>query len=253
MPNLQAGLVIGTYAALPYIHLHLEARNRLYPELPTLVHDDCSHQQEELRKLCNDYGVAFISTPQRKAPAIGDLSAFQEGLEWARGHNIDVLVKLSRRFIPKVNWVDDLIDLAHRSGHHTFSNITTSFDFGFRTECLGLRVKDWLQPGIISDLREKVARNREVFVEGHLHNLARRLNQSHPTAREWDDAHQRPAHQNAYAVWDFMGTDRQTPQSGFLWHNSHQTIDYFLLSNEWGLPYRPEDFTDPNQGGGSGR
>ena len=36
-PVVPLGLVIGTYAALPYIHLQLEARRRLYPDVRTLV------------------------------------------------------------------------------------------------------------------------------------------------------------------------------------------------------------------------
>ena len=35
-------LVIGTFASTAYIHLQLEARRRLYPEVPLLVHDDGS-------------------------------------------------------------------------------------------------------------------------------------------------------------------------------------------------------------------
>jgi hypothetical protein len=31
-------LVVGTFAAVPYVHLHLEARRRLYPDIGMLVH-----------------------------------------------------------------------------------------------------------------------------------------------------------------------------------------------------------------------
>ena len=35
-------VVIGTFASVPYVHLHLELLKRNNPEVPVMVHDDCS-------------------------------------------------------------------------------------------------------------------------------------------------------------------------------------------------------------------
>src|SRR5207253_8771607 len=76
----QVGMVLGTYAAVPYIHLQLEARQRFYPTVPLLVHDDGSHKIAPLRALCQQYGCDFEYNGQRQPPCLGDLSAFVGGL-----------------------------------------------------------------------------------------------------------------------------------------------------------------------------
>ena len=72
-PPVTIGLVVGTFAAVPYVHLHLEARRRLYPHVPLLVHDDASPKQGELRRLCEEYGCEFESNDIRQPACIGDI------------------------------------------------------------------------------------------------------------------------------------------------------------------------------------
>ena len=48
-PVVPLGLVIGTYAALPYIHLQLEARRRLYPD----------EQPVEYGRLAQEWGLPY--------------------------------------------------------------------------------------------------------------------------------------------------------------------------------------------------
>lgn len=250
---LNVGLVIGTFASVPYVHLHLESRRRNYPDIPTLVHDDCSSKRNQLEELCEQYGCDFISTEMRLQPTMGDLSAIVKGLEWAKTKEIDILAKMSRRFIPLVDWVSDLKLLAYDSGHHTFSNLTRTFDFGFRTECIGMRLRDWLQNTSASAMHASLEANREIFVEGYIHDLARKLNRHNPQAELWDQIHRRPPEANAYAVWDFIGEDRCTRFDRFMWHNAYYPQDYADLAMLWNLPYIRERFTDPNEGDGDGR
>ncbi|MBI2968498.1 MAG: hypothetical protein HYY40_11900 [Bacteroidetes bacterium] len=252
MNNLKIGLVIGTYSAVPYIHLHLESRKRNYPEIPILVHDDCSHNKQKLIELCKEYGADFVSTTQRSVPTLGDISAFVRGLEWANKQGFDVLVKMSRRFVPKSGWTAELINLV-QTGHHTFSNVTRSFNFGFRTECIGMKVKDWLQDIAINNLTKTLNNNVEVFVEGHIHNIARELNKLNKKAQSWDIVNNRPPEANAFAIWSFMGDDRCVQYPGFLWHDSHLPGDYYDLANQWNFTYAVEDFNDPNEGDSNGR
>src|SRR3954471_7147461 len=97
-PLPSVGVVIGTFAAVPYVHLHLESRARNYPHVPMLVHDDGSPRRKELQSLCERYGADFISRPTRAQPTIGDLSAFVSGFDWAHERRFSLLVKMSRRF-----------------------------------------------------------------------------------------------------------------------------------------------------------
>ena len=90
----EIAMVVGTFAAVPYVHLHLEARRRLYPEVPLLVHDDHSPQVAELESLCRSYGADFEQTATRLPPCKGDLSAFVGGLAWARERGAGLLVKM---------------------------------------------------------------------------------------------------------------------------------------------------------------
>jgi len=101
------GLVIGTYGSPAYIQLHLETARRLYPHIPIIIHDDCSNNVD-LPKICEQYGVKLFSTPTRRGHTRGDLSAMICGLKWASENNFDILIKMSRRFIPLINWTNSL-------------------------------------------------------------------------------------------------------------------------------------------------
>jgi hypothetical protein len=244
------GLVIGTYASVPYIHLQLEARQRFYPNVPTLVHDDCSGRSEELFHLCREYGCDFESNSRRMPATLGDLSVFLGGLKWAEERGIDLLLKVSRRWIFLVDWTADLIALAFASQRATYSNYTETFGFGFRTECVGLAVKLWGTPEIYRPLIERIRRGEELFVESYLHHLAVLLDQSLSTeAHRWRLRHPMTSDRQGYSAWPLMGTDRVQPRvpANYLWHDAHTPHDYAQQAASWELPYTATDFSDPNQ------
>jgi hypothetical protein len=249
----KVGLVIGTFAAVPYIHLQLEARKRFYPKIPILIHDDASHRQKELARLCADYGADFESNAARQPPCVGDLTAIAGGLLWAKEKGIDLLVKASRRWIFRTDWATDLRRLAMASQYATFCSYTTTFDFGFRTECFGMSVNAWTNPPIFAELTEPIRDGRTVFVEGFVHNLARKLESfQSEEAEQWRIAHPMPRARSGYAQWGMMGTDRCASSANYLWHNCDSAAEYYRTAVDWGLPYAESDFADPNQGAGNG-
>jgi hypothetical protein len=247
------GLVVGTYGSVPYVHLQLEARRRFYPDVSLLVHDDGSSKGDELRRLCEEYGCEFETNESRRLTNIGDISCFLGGLLWAQWRHLDLLVKVSRRFLPVVNWVPELQELAMASQYATYSNFTESFNFGFRSECVGMAVNEWIDHRVHEQLAAIALGPREPFVEAVLHNIARRLAATRcEQAVQWDKARGlRPSDRDGYAPWEFMGTDRCRRYPQFLWHDSASPEDYHRLACEWGLAYSMEDFLDPNQGFGS--
>ena len=252
------GLVIGTFAAVPYIHLQLEARRRLYPDVPTLVHDDGSPVRDDLLSLCAQYGVDFESNSQRLPYAnhLGDLSTFLGGLQWAKSKGIELLLKLSRRWLPLSDWTDDLITLAMESQNATFSNHTISYGFGFRTECLGMAVSRWATDRVFESIIARMVTGEDVFVEGYIHQFAMEFDLANcMTAQLWNERHPLPPDRRGYAPWAWMGTDRcyASPSAGYLWHNSHPPTMYAQQAQTWGLPYTNADFEDPNQRFGLGR
>lgn len=247
------GMVIGTFAAVPYIHLQLESWRLSYPDVPLLVHDDGSPQQETLASLCQDYGADFECNSSRQPPCVGDLTAFVGGLEWARRQQLDILLKVSRRWVFLVNWVTSLRALAMQSQYATFCSYTTSFGFGFRTECVGLAVKQWHSPIFLDDALCRIERGESVFVEAYVHEFARRFERSNgPTAERWRAAHVMPEDKSGYALWSLIGTDRCERSSSFLWHDCSSAADYQSAAAEYGLQYESAAFADPNQGAGNG-
>lgn len=244
-------VVVGTFAAVPYIHLQLESRRRFCPDVPYLVHDDCSPLRDRIAGLCGEYGVDFEHNSRRLPPLKGDLSAFYGGLHWAASIGANLLVKLSRRFVPAVAWTEELIALVRESDYATYCSWTTSFDFGFRTECLAMAVEEWI--GHLPEIAAAIKVESRIFVEGFMHNLAKRSSRRNSlSALQFDERiGARPSDRCGYAPWAFMGTDRRARYDQFLWHDSANASDYANLAREWGLPYTVGDFANPNMGFGN--
>jgi hypothetical protein len=245
------GIVIGTFAAVPYVHVALECRKRLYPDIPLLVNDDGSPEAPKLRALCRQYGAFLIVNKGRKRPGVGDVSAFVHGLEWAAPRKLEILVKLSRRFIPLYNWVPQLQELAWRTQYATYSNECRYFQYGFRTECMAMHVESWRHSEVFERMRELVRRNEPAFVEGFVHNLARAIHLHNCDAnRDYERRYPRPPDKDAYGLWDITGTDRTLRRPHVLWHDCDGGVDYNRIAKLLGLPYSTIDFEDANQGHG---
>lgn len=250
------GLVIGTFAAVPYVHLHLESRKRHYPSVLTLVHDDGSPFAEQFQTLCERYYAEYSASPRRIGHQSGDLAATLKGLEWGRAKGLDIIVKMSRTFIPTINPFQQLQQVAWETQYATFSNICRGWGLGFRSECVGFHTETWHLTRVVDRMRQAVARGRRHynFVEIFLHKLAREVHRDNCEAnRVYEEAHPRPHTANGYGVWEWMGEDGTRKQPGLLWHRAHQASEYYQLALAYGLTeYRIEDFRDPNQNQGIG-
>ncbi len=241
------GVVVGTFASLPYVHLQLEARKRFYPLIPLLVHDDHSPQRDSLSRLCAEYGAMFESNNYQMPDSLGDMTAFLGGMLWAPSVNVDLLVKLSRRFIPLRDWVQDLTRLALDSQGATYSHSCTSFGMGFRTECMGLHVETWKRLGPLEDIRKKILAHDSQFVEGYMHGLAGSVSGTTCLAHNmWEDSFKRPPSERGFVPWDFMGKGRLEPNENVLWHDRDDHARYHDLGVSWGLPYSLKQYQHPN-------
>jgi hypothetical protein len=250
------GLVIGTFAAVPYVHLHLESRKRHYPSVLALVHDDGSPFTERFRALCERYYAEYYSPPQRIGHQSGDLAATLKGLEWGRANGLDITVKMSRTFIPITNPFHQLQQVAWETQYATFSNICRGWGLGFRSECVGFHTQTWHLTSMVERIREAVTRGRRHFdfVEIFLHKLAREVQRNNCEANQvYEEIHPRAHATGAYGLWEWMGQDGTKKQPGLLWHRADQPFDYYQLALAYGLTeYRLEDFSDPNQNYGIG-
>lgn len=250
----EVGLVIGTYAALPYIHLQLEARRRLYPDVITLIHDDGSRQGAEMEKLAREYGAEFVTHPVRHHHHLGDLSIYPIALTWAERRKLRFLLKVSRRWIWRVDWREDLIRLFEGTEAPTVSNFTESYNFGFRTECVAFNVRRWNSEAFLEDCQARIDGRKHVFVENYIHVWAKRFSDTGSNCwSEWQKANPVPEDRRGYAPWPLMGTCRQSTFPTRLWHDADAPMQYARLAREWGLPYEEVDFADPNMGTGPGK
>ena len=239
-PTPAVGLVIGTFAAVPYVHLALESRRRHYPDVPLLVHDDASPEQDRLRSLCREYGAEFVSTGVRGAHARGDLSTYVRGMGWAEETGLELLVKMSRRFIAMHDWVPGLQRLAYDTQYATYSNQCLHYHYGFRTECVAFHAASWRRAGAIDEMKDAMTRGPAVFVEGLVHELARLVHQWNCGAnRDYEARHPRPSQADAYGPWPIMAERRIARKPNVLWHDADEPADYCRQARLYGLPYRP--------------
>jgi hypothetical protein len=250
------GLVIGTYAAVSYVWLQLEARKRFYPHVPVFVHDDGSHKRNRLKYLCDVYEVEFSTNKVRLGHTMGDLSTYIAGLEWARDHGIDLLLKVSRRWLFLVDWTTSLLNLAMWSQYATIGTwsppgkLDYINPFHFRTECLGLSVKAWSQDWVQTKLTG-ACRKDMVRIELFMHDLAKHLEKDQcDDAKRWRISHPVDEDKRGYAIWDFIGTSRHEREgcSHIMWHGWSSYADYHELAMSWGSPFSEQSFADPNHG-----
>lgn len=241
--NINIGIVIGTYASVPYIHLQVEARRRFYPEVPALVHDDASIGAKALADLCDEYDVDFESNSTHQPPYAGDLSVFVGGLLWARERQLNLLLKVSRRWIFLTDWRPSLIELAAESDYPTIGQQGWDDGFRLRTECLALRVDDWTQPLAMQELMRPLQYQHTLFVEDHIYRLARRLEGTlSPQAIRWRHGHAVPETLKGVAHWGLIEPRKSTRSDHYLWHDAASPEDYAQIARSWGLNYTAADF-----------
>jgi hypothetical protein len=250
----KVGLVIGTYASIPYIHLQLEARKRFYPSVPVLVHDDGSPRWRDLHKLCREHGAdAHLATTRTKPDPhiLGDLSAFVQGLLWADRIGVDLLVKFSRRWVVLRDWVTELRDLAVSTQYQTYSNYCTSSGFGFRTECIAMHVPSWFGSGFIEESRDRISRGDLYLPEMYVHHWSDRVMQSAcQTNCDFDRCVTKDdpfdGCLSGYGQWSLLGTDRRARRDHQLWHDSAGPGDYLMTGRSLGVDYHIDDWHQLN-------
>jgi len=228
------GLVIGTHGSPAYIHLFLESAKRNFP-VPILVHDDFS--QVELKSLIEQYGCDFSINNRRYGHGSGDITTYYNGLNWAKNKGIDILVKMSRRFIPFFDWRPSLIQTALKSQHITYTNYCEYFKFGFRPECVGMYVPEWVK--YVENLKNLA--ETPINVEKDLMELINGfprtciVNESYASSGD--------KYCQYYGIWDIIGNNRMMEQKDILWHDNSGPAAYLNKAIIYGInKYNLKDF-----------
>ena len=246
--NPSVSVLVSTYGSLPLVHLQLEARRRLYPSLPCLVVDDAS--DVDLRGLCERYGASFLTSASRLGHQKGDIQALLSGLSWATfdaqggQKSADILVKISRRWIWRRDFLPSLLDVVRSTQHTCFSNICRMYGFGFRSECFAVGVRAWqAERKALEDLLPLYPSGR--LVEADVHNVARLVHDRHCCLRteEHEMSFPRLYEVSSYAPWSALGESKLISTEWRLWYETESLSCYCRLALSWGLrEYVPADF-----------
>ena len=250
-PQPALGVAIGTYGAPAYVALQLEAWRRFYPHIPLLVHDDCSPEGPELQALCREKGASFATTGERHGWSLGDMAAVVAGLDWGRARNLDILVKLSRRFLICHDWTPGLQELAFSTQYATYGNACGYHDLPFRPECMGTHIETWHKSGALEEMKGHLARGCRVapMIERWYQELALRIHTSHAPAivKRREYFYPRDPRWGGYAVWNMMGLSRRSRLPAVFWHETCSAQDYLAFAQAWGLTqFTPADFDLPD-------
>jgi len=243
--DARVAVVVGTYGAVPYVHLQLESWRRLTSDVRLLVHDDCSKYRNELAALCAQYGAEYFSPDTRindRGAYAGDHNAFLTGLKWADQFHVDILVKLSRRFLPTLPWVVQLRDLAVHSQFPTYSGCIPERNLGFLTSCWAVHVPAWVAAGIPNRLQAYLDGDPVHHPETYSHNMARSVYHScGENAATHAQRHPKHFNYDAYCDWPLAEKQMQW-KPGRLWKDTAKEADYAYVAESWGLSYSILDF-----------
>ena len=238
------GLVISTFGSVPYIALALAARNALYPTLPVLVHDDASDQRDELARLCEQNGVDFQCNSARLGHEMGDVLSLVGGLRWAQERGIDLLVRMTRRFIPLRDWTAHLAEVAMYTQFGTYARDCAHHRLPMRTECFAMYVEHWALPQIAGEIAEFALKNRlSVTVERKVYDWVGKVYEMNcGAAREWERLHVGLTPRPMFCTWEFVERERPRRSPNYLFHEANSPADYAALARNAGLNYTADDF-----------
>ena len=229
--DLSVGVVLGVAGNPDLVELQLYYLC-VVNKLPVLVHDDieiaCTSTKAVIDKYVNEgYDVTYTCTETKLGHLRGDIDAVAEGLKWAANRSIDLLFKVSARWVILREWATELTALAKDTEAITLSSYTTSYNKGFRSEFFGMNVAAWysmydkIKAYTKQPADEKTISGRTV--ERILHVIAMSLAKTHATytymykmAAQGIDKQQQ-----GYILIPLMGTDRKKPTADILWHDAY--------------------------------
>jgi len=234
---MHIGMVVGTHGSVPHIHLHLETRKRMYPNVPMVVHDDDSPVGPRLHELCDQYGATFVSSraPQHTPLKtdyigdhyLGDLATYITGLRLLK--DCDYVVKFSRRLIPKYDFTSDLLALACRDINNPCGTygLTVGVE-GIRTEAVAMNRSMWISS-------HALIRMEETLLERNVKGLFELY---------WYDVAQQAGPIGQWA--SMLAGSRFCQSSRCLWHSANTVEEYSHRAVSFHLPYTPDHFKNPD-------
>ncbi len=206
------GVVVGTYFHAALAELQIRLIRYTCGPVPILICDDCSPATEQIEATCRELGADFWRPARRGGHVPGDLAAFGQGLLWAQERALEVLCKLSQRWIcVERNWLQTSARALLEDGATIGSREELTHPFPIRTEAVLLRVDAW--HGRAAELLARPA-DRAPNAESVLNRVRRG--------------------DRMYA-WPLLSDRRTSRTPGVLWHSDSTEQDYRQLAGFFGI------------------
>jgi hypothetical protein len=221
----KTGTVIGSYNMSNAVLLQVTAIRHHCSNMPILISDDCS-DPSEFNKIIQivkvNENVSIWPNPTRIGHAGGDMAAFWKGIIWGDHDNLEVVFKLSQRFIIDVpEWDQRGAEELYRSGLSTLGRSCAFHKFNLRTEAVGMRIDRWHKPEILDHLSPKKLNGlmaEDVLFDDVKHRLDGRI-----------------------CRWDVMSRARPWASPHVIFREANSPQDYRRLAAKFGLPQTDYD------------
>lgn len=226
---LQAGVVIGSYGWPALIDLQIRMIRSTCGPVPILVSDDCSPgfpdgaRFARLTALCARHAdVMLWPSAERIGHTGGDIAAYWKGVVWGFSRGLQVVAKLSQRFvITRPDWLyEGARDLRASGLPLATQRCTGTAHFDLRTEAALLDVSHWHTPEVLERIKPR----------RYWHDTPKGLCAETILYRVLQDLLG-----GVFWPWSLFGPDRQRPSPGVLWHHYASATAYRALAEQHGV------------------
>jgi hypothetical protein len=156
--DVRAGVAIGSFRWPEWIEFQIKSIRHTCGPIPILVSNDDPESRSRLADICGGFeGVTLDNNPERIGHTGGDISVFYKGIRWGAELGLNVVAKISQRFIGnRSRWVqdtaNDLIDSGLSMGCRRCRGEAR---FDLRTECVFLNLEAWNRPDILKGIEPR--------------------------------------------------------------------------------------------------
>lgn len=220
------GIVIGHYNNPEALELNLAAIRHHCGNITVMISDDCSEgfgpipssTFSRVIELGEKYNALIWPNAGHLGHNGGDVSAFWKGVVWGKATQLDIVFKLSQRFIfDTPNWAYQWAEILKNSPYATLGHGCLKYNWKVRTEAMGFKVDAWSEPKLLSKL---TPRSLGIYCE----KLVELLLNDHFGGELYQ--------------WGILSSARNLPKDGYLFREANTPDDYKKLAERLGLSLR---------------
>ncbi len=107
---MNIAIALGTYKLYDFVKLNLLQLQKIFPDSPIIISDDKSERSEDIKKLAEEMGCAFVESRVRRGHFAGDIQSAVAGLSYAEEVGADIMLKIGQRLVPVLPQFRDFIE-----------------------------------------------------------------------------------------------------------------------------------------------